>query len=135
VDWYQKGKPIWILLKQETVSGSGISWAVCKSAPRSRQIATPAPHHSVFYRPSCRPTNSVKALKAIIVPNRLFFGYIVEVTAPASCSSQQNRVYNMHCIRVLSQLRLMKFVTLHCSHLLHVLRNAIKGTHGSLGLC
>ena len=25
-------KPIWILLKQETVSGSGISWAVCKSS-------------------------------------------------------------------------------------------------------
>jgi len=45
---YQKGKPIWILLKQETVSGSGISWAVCKSAPRSRQITMPAPHHSVF---------------------------------------------------------------------------------------
>ena len=39
-------KPIWILLKQETVSGSGISWAICKSAPRSRQITTPAPHHS-----------------------------------------------------------------------------------------
>jgi len=38
--------PIWILLKQETVSGSGISWAVCKSAPRSRQIIMPAPHHS-----------------------------------------------------------------------------------------
>ena len=30
-----KVKPIWILLKQETVSGSGISWAICKSAPRS----------------------------------------------------------------------------------------------------
>ena len=41
-------KPIWILLKQETVSGSGISWAICKSAPRCRQITTPAPHHSVF---------------------------------------------------------------------------------------
>jgi len=39
---------IWILLKQETVSGSGISWAICKSAPRSRQMTTPAPHHSVF---------------------------------------------------------------------------------------
>jgi len=26
-------KPIWILLKEETVSGSGISWAICKSAP------------------------------------------------------------------------------------------------------
>ena len=63
----RKVKPIWILLKQETVSGSVISWVVCKSVPRSRQTTTPAPHHSVFYRPprcpSCRPTNSVKALK------------------------------------------------------------------------
>jgi len=42
---------MWILLKQETVSGSGISWAVCKSTSHSRQITTPAPHHSVFYRP------------------------------------------------------------------------------------
>ena len=33
----RKVKPIWILLKQETVSGSGISWAICKSAPHSRQ--------------------------------------------------------------------------------------------------
>ena len=41
-------KPIWILLEQETVRGTGISWTVCKSAPRSRQITTPAPHHSVF---------------------------------------------------------------------------------------
>ena len=33
------------------MSGSSISWAICKSAPRSRQITT--------------PTNSVKALKAL----------------------------------------------------------------------
>ena len=61
----RKVKPIWILLEQETVSGSGISWAICKSAPRSRQITTPAPRHSDFLQagcPSCRPTNSVKAL-------------------------------------------------------------------------
>ena len=45
-DGTRKVKPIWILLKQETVSGSGISWAT--SAPRSRQITTPATHHSVF---------------------------------------------------------------------------------------
>jgi len=51
----RKGKPIWILLKQETVSGSGISWTICKSAPCSRQITTPAPHHSVFYRPDALP--------------------------------------------------------------------------------
>ena len=44
----RKVKPIWILLKQATVSGSGISWAICKSAPCSRQTTTPAPHHSVF---------------------------------------------------------------------------------------
>jgi len=51
----RKVKPIWILLKQESVSGSGISWAICKSASRSRQITTPAPHHSVFYRPDALP--------------------------------------------------------------------------------
>ena len=51
----RNGKPIWILLKHETVSGSGISWAMCKSAPRSRQITTPAPHRSVFYRPDALP--------------------------------------------------------------------------------
>jgi len=31
------------------VSGSGSSWAVCKSPPRSRQITMPAPHRSVFF--------------------------------------------------------------------------------------
>jgi len=44
----RKVKPIWILLKQETVSGSGISWAICKTAPRSRQTTMPAPHHAGF---------------------------------------------------------------------------------------
>ena len=29
--------------------GSGISWTICKqSAPRSRQITIPTPHHSIF---------------------------------------------------------------------------------------
>jgi len=37
------------------VSGSGISWAVCKSAPCSRQITMPAPHHPVFYGPDALP--------------------------------------------------------------------------------
>ena len=63
VSRYQKGKTIWILLKQETVSGSGISWATCKTAPRSRQITTPAPHHSVFYRPDALPAAQPTASK------------------------------------------------------------------------
>ena len=51
----RKVSPIWILLKQETVSGSEIRWAICKSAPCSRQITMPAPHYSVFYRPDALP--------------------------------------------------------------------------------
>ena len=61
----RKVKPIWIILKQVTASGSGISWAICKSAPCSRQITTPAPPPLSFLQagcPSCRPTNSVNAL-------------------------------------------------------------------------
>jgi len=54
----KKLKPIWILLKQETVSGSGISWAICKSALRSRQITTPAPHHSAQCRLAYGPANA-----------------------------------------------------------------------------
>jgi len=61
-----KVKPNWIFLKQETVSGSGISWAVCQSAPRSRQ---PRQHPTTLkfftgWMPFLNPTNSVKALKA-----------------------------------------------------------------------
>jgi len=59
----RKVKPIWILLKQETVSGSDISWAICKSAPRSKQITIPAPHHSVFYRPDALPAAQPTASK------------------------------------------------------------------------
>ena len=32
------------------------SWTICKqSAPRSRQITTPTPHHWIFYRPNALP--------------------------------------------------------------------------------
>jgi len=45
--------------------GSGISWAICKSALCPRQ---PCQHPPLSFLqagcPSCRPTNSVKALKA-----------------------------------------------------------------------
>jgi len=46
--------------------GSGISWTICKqSAPRSRQITTPTPHHSIFTDQMLFLTsiNGVKALK------------------------------------------------------------------------
>ena len=59
----RKVKEIWILLEQETVSGSGISWAICKSASRSRQITMPLPHHSFFYRPDALPAAQPTASK------------------------------------------------------------------------
>jgi len=67
----RKVKPIWILLKQETVSGSGISWTICKSAPHSttpdrQPCQQPTTQFLQAGCPSCCPTNSVKALKATV---------------------------------------------------------------------
>ena len=71
---YQKGKTnLDFTEARDCECGSSISWAICKSAPRSRQITTPAPQHSVFLQAgcsSCRLTNSVKALKAFNQNNR-----------------------------------------------------------------
>jgi len=66
----RKVKPIRILLKQQTVSGSGVSWAICKAAPRSRQINMPAPHHScflhVFYRKKWKNVSTTMTRSAAI---------------------------------------------------------------------
>ena len=54
----RKVKPIWTLLKQETVSGSGIS-----TSPHTDNHASTLPLSFVQVRcPSCHPTNSIKAL-------------------------------------------------------------------------
>ena len=45
------------------MSCSGISWAICKSAPRYRQITTPAPHHSLFYRLDALPATQPSVLQ------------------------------------------------------------------------
>ena len=50
--------------------GSGISWTIGKqSAPHSKQITTPTPHHFTGQMP-CHPTNSVKALKVYKRPQK-----------------------------------------------------------------
>jgi len=50
------------------VSGSGISWAMYKSAPHSRQITMPEPHTQCLQAgcPSCRSTNSVKGTDSAV---------------------------------------------------------------------
>ena len=59
----RKVKPVWILLKQETVSGSGISWAICKCAPRSRQDNHASTPPLSFYRPDALPAAKPTASK------------------------------------------------------------------------
>jgi len=49
-----KVKPFWIYWSKR-VSGYGISWSICKSAPWPRNITMPASHQSVFYRPDALP--------------------------------------------------------------------------------
>ena len=102
----RKVTPIWILLKQETVSGSGISWAICMSAPYSRQTTTPAPHHSVFLQagcPSCWATNSIKTLKANRQTSRqtvkykyMHFGSQLLLTNSKTSSIKGRDVDNLH---------------------------------------
>jgi len=66
----QEGKTNLNLLEQETVSGSGISWAICKSAPQTDNHAVLPPLSFLQAGcPSRRPTNSVKALKYITYRN------------------------------------------------------------------
>ena len=45
------------------MSGSGISWVICKSAPNSRKITMPEPYHSIFYRPDALPAAQSKVSK------------------------------------------------------------------------
>ena len=66
VSWYQKGKTNLDFTEGRDSESSGISWAVCKSAPCSGQVTMPTPHHPVFLQaecPSCHSTNSIIALK------------------------------------------------------------------------
>ena len=71
------------------MSGSGISWAICKSAPCSRQITTPAPQHSVFYRPdalpAAKPTVSKHWMPLHLELKRTFY-YINSLTWRLRCS-------------------------------------------------
>ena len=87
----RKVKPIWILLKQETVSGSGISRAICKSGTSLQTDNHASTSPLSFLQagcPSCRPTNSVKALKA---PE-------TERKTSVQCNSANGRITCVHSL-------------------------------------
>jgi len=58
---YQQGKTNLDFTEARDSDWQWHQLGICKSAPRSRQITTPAPHHSVFYRldalPAAQPTH------------------------------------------------------------------------------
>ena len=60
---YQKGKTNLDFTGARN-SGSGISWAICTSLQTDNHASTPPLYFLQAGCPSCRPTNSVKALKA-----------------------------------------------------------------------
>jgi len=63
VSRYQKGTTNLDFTEERDSECSGISWAICKSAPCSRQTTTPAPHHCVFYSPDALPAAQPTASK------------------------------------------------------------------------
>jgi len=68
--------------------GSGISWTACKrSAPRSRQITAPTPHHSIF-------------------TDRMFF-----LTPNKQCQSTEG-TYCCQYIYLFQFVKLVKFTTI-----------------------
>ena len=92
----RKVEPIWILLKQKTMSGSGISWDRCKSAPCSR----PASHHSrFFYRPDALPATQPTASKYWISN----YSIGKKLNFPISCANLHfNLVWFLVCLLVMT---------------------------------
>ena len=63
VSRYQKGKTNLDFTEARDREWQWHQLGICKSAPRSRQITTPAPHRSVFYRPDALPAAQPTASK------------------------------------------------------------------------
>ena len=123
----RKVKAIWILLKQETVSGSGITWAMCKSAPRFRQTTTPL----CFLQagcPSCRPTNSIKALKECILNCQwnLNCKRVLHCSTNLLITELEQAVWFLFLQRSLRPVRCICCVKQHCT-------NSVKWTTAKAG--
>ena len=107
------------------MSGSGISWAICKSAARSKQITTPTPHYSVFtgrmpFLPpnqQCQSTegtegiqHNVKAKKSITTKNYLST-FCYKITNNKSLERNSTGTFNNKAMMVVMSER--NFYKLH----------------------
>jgi len=103
------------------VSGSDISWAICKSAPRSRQITTPAPYNCFFTGrvPFLPPNQQRQSSEGINTRGNLLEIYKVSCKLPGSVrpffvnvldSSCVSKIFNTMCTKspvenILQQIR------------------------------
>ena len=74
------------------MSGSGISWAICKSASRSRQITTPAHHHSRFFTGQM-PFLSPNQQSQSTVPVNTTLNHITINWLRNLCHNSNNKIY------------------------------------------
>jgi len=140
---YQKGKT-----NLDFTEARDIEWQwhqlghICKSAPRSRLITMPEPTLSFLQAgcPSCRPTNSVKALKAnssnaLIIASCAWMLFLAwqEIAEDPSCSAVQtapniisscppdieDQVYNW-VMPTASCVICLIFVMLYCYNIVHL---------------
>ena len=81
---YQKGKTSLDFTEARDSEWQWHQVAICKSAHRYRQITTPAPHHSVFYRPGALPAAQRTAPKH--VPSNVC-RFVACVTQESLCGS------------------------------------------------
>jgi len=84
VSWHQKGKTNLDLLEHKTVSGRGISWAICKSARWPRHITTPDRNFKFRLRPASCYCVFQSRTPNINVPADYFLPIMLEYSLIAS---------------------------------------------------
>ena len=86
------------------MSGSGISWAICKSAPRIRQTTTPVSHQSFFYRPDALPVALPTASKHWSPVKIITKTILTVVIFPMVISSAIGLIANIHHFQIIAVL-------------------------------
>ena len=124
VSRYQKGKTN---LNFTGARDSEWQWhqlGMCNAAPRSRQITTPAPHHSVFLQagcPSCRPTTASKhwrLFSTTITLKNILYNMLQQIsetpTTGLQNSSSSYRKYKKILKRLYNINSNITLITCHC---------------------
>ena len=99
------------------MSGSGISWAICKSAPRTRQITTPAPHHSSFFTgrvPFLPPNQQRQSTEGTKKVSRSWIYPVLDVGFPSHGHRPQIKQFDISVVIASSNASIMHVVSITC---------------------